>query len=268
MRKGLASATLVLSAALALSACTNQGDLGNKNIRPNNFGHKMRSLGDNRFANDQANEMNRVRGTQRLNNNVVGLHGNTKMEVSQEISRKLAALPEIKSAYVLLTDRNAYVAITEEPNGTKQSTKTNVRSHYRSNRVNGLGAPLADRGIGSGNPFSITPRAAAPGRSGYDGVGSQTGTAYGGTSVEVSERLKNKVADLVKGMSPSTENVYVSANPDFYERMARLAADFRQGHPIQGMINEFNALVERIFPEPAGTGTTDRARMAPTYTRR
>ncbi|WP_080833890.1 YhcN/YlaJ family sporulation lipoprotein [Cohnella massiliensis] len=289
MRKGLAASTLVLSAALALSGCAaNQGDLGNKNIRPNNAGN-MRGL-NNRFANDQANEMNRIHGTQQMNNNVVGLHGNTNMELSDDIANKLAALPEIKSAYVMLTDRNAYVAITEETNG-RQRVKGTYRSNNGTGRTKGMGAGMADRGVGMSNPNSVTPRSAAPYRSDYYSVGDNTGTTAGGgthggfgrggansragtngrvgaMSGDASDTLKNKVGDLVKGMSPTTENVYVSTNPDFFGRMERMANDFRNGNPIQGMITEFNTLVERIFPEQSGMNGTSRAQTAPNYMHR
>jgi YhcN/YlaJ family sporulation lipoprotein len=68
-------------------------------------------------------------------------------------------------------------------------------------------------------------------------------------SNQLTNALKDKIADQVKSMAPTVENVYVSANPDFISRMKGYASDVRQGHPIQGLIVEFNALVERVFPE-------------------
>jgi len=194
MRKGLIISTLLLSTALTLSGCLqNTGDVGNKNIRPNAVNNE-RNLGDgtmrSRFANDQRNEMNRVNGSQRRNNNVIGLHGNSHMQLSNHIADKLAAMPEVDSAYVVTTDRNAYVAVTQ---------------HRVGNHVHGMGTGL-------------------------------------------SNELKTKIADQVKSMSSATENVYVSANPDFADRMRNFAEETRSGHPIQGFITEFNALVERIFP--------------------
>lgn len=192
MRKGLIIGTLLLSTALTVTGCMERtGDLGNKNIRPNAVRNEL-NLGygttRTRFADDQLNDMNRVNGERRENNNVVGMHGNSHMQMADHIADKLAAMPEVDSAYVVITERNAYVAVTQNRKGV----------HAR-----GLGLP---------------------------------------------EALKTKIADRVKAMSTSTENVYVSANPDFASRMRNFADETRRGHPIQGFITEFNALVERIFP--------------------
>jgi len=185
--------TLLLSAALTVTGCMqNTGDVGNKNIKPNS-GRTDRILGTgpakSRFANDQRNEMNRINGDQRGNNNVIGLHGNSHMQMSDAIASHLAAMPEIDSAYVVMTDRNAYVAVTQ--------------NNKKGGHVHGTG---------------------------------------------LSNTLKTKIADQVKSMSTATQNVYVSANPDFASRMQNFAEETRKGHAIQGFLSEFNALVERIFP--------------------
>lgn len=196
MRKALIIGTLLLSSALAVTGCMEKtGDVGNKNIRSNAArGENDRMLGGGtnnmRFSNDQLNEMNRVHGDQRTNNNIVGMHGNTHLQLSDTIANNVAGLPGVGKTYVMMTDRNAYVSVSQEGNG-----------HH--------------------------------------------GHAAGG---DLAEGLKTKVADRVKSLSPSTENVYVSANPDFAERMRGIAMEARRGHPVQGFLTEFNALVERIFP--------------------
>lgn len=199
MRKGIIVATALLSSAIALTGCMEKtGDLGNKNIRPNavngNGGGSVVGNGFNkmRFANDQDNMQNRMYGERRENNNVIGMHGNSRIETSDKIADKIAAMPGIKSAYVMMTDHNAYVAINEK------------------DRAN------------NGNPA-------------------------------LTDAVKDKIADQVRGLSPSVENVYVSANPDFTGRMEGYANDVRAGHPVQGFLAEFNALVERVFPAPSGT---------------
>jgi len=205
VRKSLLLSTVVLSSAIALTGCMNKtGDLGNKNIRnqsvrdnamrgyeANEYGYRTNSM-KMRFANDQDNEQNRIRGERRENNNVIGMHGNSRMESSDRIANKISAMPGVGSAYVMMTDHNAYVAIMEDD-------KSN---------------------------------------SGF---------------VAMNDGLKDKIADQVKALAPSCENVYVSANPDFVGRMEGYANDVRAGHPIQGFLTEFNALVERVFPAPSGT---------------
>ncbi|MFC4596944.1 YhcN/YlaJ family sporulation lipoprotein [Cohnella hongkongensis] len=207
MRKAviLSTAAVLLSSAIALSGCMNKtGDLGNKNIRNNAARQNNAARGGaneygmrpqaRRFAEDAANEQNRLNGNQRIDNNVVGMHGNTRMEASDRIANKISAMPGIGAAYVMLTDRNAYVAVVEDDRANTGHT-------------------------------SLT------------------------------DEVKDKIANQVKALSPSVENVYVSANPDFIGRMEGYANDVRAGHPIQGFITEFNALVERIFPERSGTQT-------------
>ncbi|MBO9599196.1 MAG: YhcN/YlaJ family sporulation lipoprotein [Cohnella sp.] len=193
MRRRLIMGTMLLTAALTVTGCMqNTGDVGNKNIRPNS-GRTENILGNgtmkSRFANDQQNEMNRIHGKQKNNNNVVGLHGNSHIQMNDAIANHLAAMPEIDSAYVMMTDRNAYVAVTQ--------------NNRAGGHVHGTG---------------------------------------------LANTLKAKIADRVKSMSTSTQNVYVSANPDFAGRMRNFAEETRKGHPIQGFLSEFNALVERIFP--------------------
>lgn len=183
------AAALALTASLTMAGCSGkQGDVGNSNIR-------TQSLND-RFADDGRNEMNRVRGTQRMNNNVVGLHGNSHLEMDQKIADRLAARSDVQSAYVVRSDRNAYVAILTEGAGDRQLT----------------------------------------------------------------DKLKGEIADEVKAQSPATDHVYVSTNPEFADRMHGYAEQVRQGHPIQGLLTEFNAIVNRIFPtaedgsRPTGNG--------------
>ena len=60
--------------------------------------------------------------------------------------------------------------------------------------------------------------------------------------------VENKISDVVKSTDQNIDNVYVSVNPDFYERTTSYANDIRNGRPIAGFFDEFNTLVRRIFP--------------------
>ncbi|WP_373229469.1 YhcN/YlaJ family sporulation lipoprotein [Cohnella sp.] len=189
MRKRLILTTILLSSAITLTGCMEKtGDVGNKNIRPNSINNNR-----TRFANDQDNEQNRMYGERRENNNIIGMHGNSHIELSDEVAEQISSLPEVDSAFVAITDHNAYVAV------------------------------ILDNKAMTSN------------------------------SMEIPDMQKDKIADRIKSLSPSTENVYVSTNPDFVSRMQGYANVVQQGHPIQGLIVEFNALVERVFPAPSGT---------------
>ncbi|WP_310551364.1 YhcN/YlaJ family sporulation lipoprotein [Paenibacillus glufosinatiresistens] len=71
------------------------------------------------------------------------------------------------------------------------------------------------------------------------------GTGRGDT---VNKELKNRIAETVRSYDSNIGSVYVSANPDFVERVNGYADQARGGHPLSGFANEFRTLVERIFP--------------------
>jgi len=63
--------------------------------------------------------------------------------------------------------------------------------------------------------------------------------------------LERKIADQVKSVDQDIDNVYVSVNPDFYDRMNGYTNDIRGGHPVNGFFDEFSQTVRRIFPDNA-----------------
>ena len=69
-----------------------------------------------------------------------------------------------------------------------------------------------------------------------------------GGEKDISNDLKERVADAVRGADPSVDQVYVSANPDFVQRMDGYANDIENGKPVAGFAEEFRELVTRIFP--------------------
>lgn len=71
-----------------------------------------------------------------------------------------------------------------------------------------------------------------------------------GRDKDISNDLKERIADKVRGADPSVDQVYVSANPDFVQRMKGYANDIENGKPVAGFAEEFRELVTRIFPSP------------------
>ncbi|WP_341278742.1 YhcN/YlaJ family sporulation lipoprotein [Paenibacillus sp. FSL H8-0537] len=217
----------VLSAGALLSAmltgcAANQGDLGNKNIRTKMVredanGNKM--LKD-RFANDHMNEKNYVNGKNIRGNNIVGSHKNYKMEMSEEIAKRIANKHNVRSANVLLTDNNAYVAVSFEDNLNNGDKK--LMSRTNSSYMGRDGSNYQRRM----NTMSTGENA-------------------------LTSQIKADIAKEVRRVKPGVDNVYVSANPDFVGRMTSYMTDVRNGHPIQGFLVEFNAMAERLFPANA-----------------
>ena len=178
-------------------------------------------LRDKRFANDQKNEMNHIYGVQQNGNNLIGNHKNYRMEMSKEISDRLLKVEGVKSSYVMLTNNNAYVAISLADDNlphNKMMSRTNV-------------SQMGNQAVDMHKRMNIM-------ATGHD---------------TLTDEVKNKVSKVVKEMRPQTDHVYVSANPDFVGRMKGYATDVSLGHPIQGFITEFNAMVDRVFPAVSGT---------------
>ncbi|WP_078394980.1 YhcN/YlaJ family sporulation lipoprotein [Shouchella patagoniensis] len=65
---------------------------------------------------------------------------------------------------------------------------------------------------------------------------------------DVSDDLKAQISDKAKETDEEIENVYVSANPDFAERLEGYGERIQNGDPIEGFADEFMESVNRIFP--------------------
>lgn len=68
------------------------------------------------------------------------------------------------------------------------------------------------------------------------------------TNKRISKEVERKITDLVKSTDRDIDNVYISLNPDFYNRTTTYANDIRAGRPIEGFFDEFGELVRRVFP--------------------
>ena len=66
---------------------------------------------------------------------------------------------------------------------------------------------------------------------------------------EETDDLKTKISDEVKAAKPDTENVYVSADPDFTKQFEDYGKRIEQGDPVEGFFDEFSDLVRRTFPD-------------------
>ncbi len=65
---------------------------------------------------------------------------------------------------------------------------------------------------------------------------------------KLERNVEKKISDIVKSTDRNIDHVYVSVNPDFYTRTTSYANDIRNGHPIAGFFDEFNTMIQRVFP--------------------
>lgn len=284
--------------------------------------------------------------------------GTNNMQVSQKAADAVVKIPGVRTANVVMMNRDAYVAVTLDSNVTPKSTagthqggmstrsmtgKTGMTGVNGTNGTNGTYGTNGTNGTNgmqnfmtygmkdrpnntifgtngsmtgyngnypstlrssnvttpstnrSMNPMgTFTTRSTTPGApgaattpgttTGITGItgttpGATTGTTTPGTTttpgapttpatnrdVAVPDNLKLKVSNMVKKAVPQCNNVYVSANPDFVSHINRYAEQFRAGRPISGAVEEFSAVVNRVFPSRTGTTVTPNSYNPSTY---
>ncbi|WP_411954991.1 YhcN/YlaJ family sporulation lipoprotein [Alkalibacillus sp. S2W] len=65
---------------------------------------------------------------------------------------------------------------------------------------------------------------------------------------EVSDEVKKKVSDVVQSEKSDLDNVYVSANADFFDTVNDYVERADEGDPVEGFFEEFNSMLDRVFP--------------------
>lgn len=65
---------------------------------------------------------------------------------------------------------------------------------------------------------------------------------------ELSRKVEDEIAAKVRSVDPNVKNVYVSTNPEFMDRISAYVTDVQQGRPVSGFVEQFNEMVQRIFP--------------------
>lgn len=66
---------------------------------------------------------------------------------------------------------------------------------------------------------------------------------------QLSSDMEHQIAQQVRATDPNIQNVYVSTNPEFVDRVNRYVSDVRLGHPVSGFFQEFTEIVQRVFPK-------------------
>lgn len=120
-------------------------------------------------------------------------NGENRIEVAEEAADQVEALDEVDRATVLVTNRNAYVAVVMDKD-----------------TENAEGTESAD---------------------------------------EVPQALEDKIAEKVRAAAGDIDQVYVSLNPDFVDRMHDYGERINEGEPIEGFFDEFGEAVRNVFPD-------------------
>lgn len=217
----LGIAALAASLSISVTGCakdSRQGAYEIKNVKPdqagpaapfglnrvgrgNSYGTRSINMQDLNDAHHHGGGV--INQANRENATIYGAESaRSKVQSSQSIADAVTALDEVKSANVLVTDHNAYIAVVLE-----------------------YGAGIANPDNSKTNNTTIT---------------------------DVSDQVKTKIADKVKTTHSYIKNVYISASPDFVERMRSFRQDIQNGKPVAGFVKEFYNVIERVFPMRAG----------------
>lgn len=67
---------------------------------------------------------------------------------------------------------------------------------------------------------------------------------------QMTQDMEGQIAQQVKATDTNIQNVYVSTNPDFVQRVNSYVADVGAGRPVAGFFEQFTEMVTRLFPNP------------------
>ncbi|WP_085524499.1 YhcN/YlaJ family sporulation lipoprotein [Tuberibacillus sp. Marseille-P3662] len=65
----------------------------------------------------------------------------------------------------------------------------------------------------------------------------------------LNQDIKQSISKQVKSVDGDIDNVYVSTNPDFVDRVENYGDKLQQGKPVEGLGEEINNMVQRLFPQ-------------------
>ncbi|MDY0406280.1 YhcN/YlaJ family sporulation lipoprotein [Virgibacillus sp. 179-BFC.A HS] len=174
---------------------------------------------NDRFRNnDRINDENYTRGDNDNNNN-------SRYRVAKESADRITdRIPQIKRAYVLTTDNNAYVAAQLDTNYNNGVNDDNNNDVNNNNGINGNNT--------------------ATNNNNKNGLGNAADTGH-----ELTNDVKKKIKDIVQDVDADIDNVYVSTNPDFYNLANNYVTDTNNGKPVRGMFDQLGNMIQRIFPQ-------------------
>lgn len=64
----------------------------------------------------------------------------------------------------------------------------------------------------------------------------------------LTSQVENKISETVRNTDRGIQNVFVSTNPNFIDRMRDYGDKIQAGEPIEGLFEEFNEMISRVFP--------------------
>jgi hypothetical protein len=143
-------------------------------------------------------------------------HMNADLRMNHELGEKVKQLVKASAAAVAVTTNNVYVAVDlEESKSMKNQSMENIQDPAK-------GAGIFGSGVGTGLDWSSSK--ALP--------------------KEVSMQIMNEIR-----RSYPNGNLFISANPNYVNRMVYYDYQQDQGVNVMDYLNEFNTMSQYAFPE-------------------
>jgi spore cortex protein len=166
---------------------------------------------NNNATNDAATDNADTNVDQGTNDNANNNNGETKLEVAQDAADRITELEGVESATVIVTDQNAYAAVVLDGDDTVSNNDNTDET-------------ATDTDTNNNNKNNSPDQVLSP-------------------------DLENKIAEKVREAKDNLQNVYVSLDPDFVDRMTDYADKIDQGEPVEGFLEEFTEATQRVFPD-------------------
>lgn len=160
-------------------------------------------------------------------------HDNRRMMLSLDTGDEIGKIDGVALAYVMLTDRNAYVGIVTDATATGTTGKRNAID------VNNAGESEGVYDVKDGTSF-IDPRKVVTDTNSYFTQPLPS---------DLSSELKQRIALKVRELNPYVLEVFISSNRDFVNRLNEYAQMKWTGKSSEGDILDFNHTVKRFFPK-------------------
>ena len=68
------------------------------------------------------------------------------------------------------------------------------------------------------------------------------------TEQEIRNELENEIAAQVKSTDKTIQQVFISSDPDFADKMKGYREEIQEGRPVRDLLEEFNHMVHGVFP--------------------
>ena len=160
------------------------------------------------------------------------LHQFKEMTFSPTTAREISKIKGVYISYVVLTDRDAYVAIVTDNSATGTKGRGNIKKDN-----SGTSEGVYDGKYGN---YYVDPR----------NVVTDTNSMYTiPDPKDISNKLKYRIAKKVKALNPNVSEVFISANRDFINHLNVYYLETIRGKKLDPYVDEFKTMVKSHFTE-------------------